>query len=185
MMLMRKTTLVLILPLLAGATLLAGCASSQSGSSYTPNQAQREMTVRMGIVESVRQVTISGTKSGAGQMAGTVVGGIAGSNIGGGNRGSAVGAILGAVGGAIAGHAIRLRFAGAALSEPMQPITFWIDRTAGHAIEEASTKKNGLEITVRYDSGSIGAITQEADEQFNPGDRVRVLSGSGATRVSH
>ncbi len=157
MMLMRKTTLVLILPLLAGATLLAGCASSQSGSSYTPNQAQREMTVRMGIVESVRQVTISGTKSGAGQMAGTVVGGIAGSNIGGGNRGSAVGAILGAVGGAI----------------------------AGHAIEEASTKKNGLEITVRYDSGSIGAITQEADEQFNPGDRVRVLSGSGATRVSH
>jgi outer membrane lipoprotein SlyB len=28
-------------------------------------------------------------------------------------------------------------------------------------------------------------VTQGADEQFRVGDRVRVLSGGGATRVSH
>ena len=153
----HTTTFALLAAGAAAVTLLAGCATSQSGSSYTPHQAQHEMTVRMGVVESVRQVTISGTKTGTGQMAGTVVGGIAGSNVGGGNRGSAVGTILGAVGGAV----------------------------AGHAIEEAATKKNGLEITVKYDNGAMGAITQEADEQFNVGDRVRVLSGGGVTRVSH
>ena len=47
------------------------------------------------------------------------------------------------------------------------------------------TKKQGLEITVRYDNGTLGAITQEADESFNVGDRVRVLSGGGVTRVAH
>jgi outer membrane lipoprotein SlyB len=38
---------------------------------------------------------------------------------------------------------------------------------------------------VRYDNGTLGAIVQEADESFNVGDRVRVLSGGGATRVAH
>jgi len=31
----------------------------------------------------------------------------------------------------------------------------------------------------------MSAITQEGDEVFNVGDRVRVLSGGGVTRVSH
>ena len=34
-------------------------------------------------------------------------------------------------------------------------------------------------------SGQIIAVTQEADEQFHAGEKVRVLSGSGVTRVSH
>lgn len=142
----------------AALSLLAGgCATSQSGGSYTPVQTQREMTVRMGVVESVRLVTISGTRSGAGDAAGAVLGGLAGSSVSSGSRRSAAGAILGAVGGAV----------------------------AGHAIEDAVTKKTGLEITVRYENGTLGAITQEADETFNVGDRVRVLSGGGVTRVSH
>ena len=93
--------------LAATAAILSGCASSQSGSSYTPHQARQEMAVRMGIVESVREVTIEAPKTGTGAMAGGAIGGIAGSNIGGGNRGSAVGAILGVVGGAIAARASR------------------------------------------------------------------------------
>ena len=56
---------------------------------------------------------------------------------------------------------------------------------AGQAIEEKTTKKEGLEITVKLDSGQIIAVTQEADEQFRAGEKVRVLSGSGVTRVSH
>lgn len=154
---MHKTILGIGASLIAGATLLSGCAGSQSGSSYTPHQAQQEMVVRMGIVENVREVAIQAPKTGTGTMAGGAIGGIAGSNIGGGNRGSAVGTILGVVGGAI----------------------------VGRAIEEQANKKPGLEITVQFDGGSMSAITQEADEQFHVGERVRVLSGGGVTRVSH
>ncbi|MDP2826529.1 MAG: glycine zipper 2TM domain-containing protein [Sulfuritalea sp.] len=136
--------------------LLAGCAGSQSGSAYSRSQTRGEMHVRMGVVESVRTVSIEGTQSGVGAGAGAIVGGIAGSNVGQG-KGSTVGSVLGAVLGGV----------------------------AGQAIEEKTTKKDGLEITVKLDSGQIIAVTQEADEQFRAGEKVRVLSGSGATRVSH
>lgn len=154
---MERKTFGLCAALIAIAAMLSACASSQSGSSYTPRQARQEMSVRMGIVESVREVSIEAPKTGTGTMAGAAIGGIAGSNIGGGNRGSVVGTILGAVGGAI----------------------------AGKAIEEHANRMAGLEITVRFDNGTMSAITQEADEAFHAGERVRVLSGGGATRVSH
>jgi outer membrane lipoprotein SlyB len=47
------------------------------------------------------------------------------------------------------------------------------------------TRQQGLQITVRLDSGRTIAVTQAADEAFRPGDRVRVLSGGGVTRVQH
>lgn len=138
------------------AAALAGCAPSQSGSAYTREQARQEQSVRMGVVESVRQVQIEGTRSGIGPAAGAVVGGIAGSTIGGG-RGSAAAAVLGSVAGGV----------------------------AGQAAEQGGTRKSGLEITVRLDNGSMVAITQEADEAFKPGERVRILSGGGVSRVTH
>ena len=136
--------------------ILTGCAGSQSGSAYSRSQTRGEMSVRMGVVESVRQVAIEGTQSGVGAAAGGVIGGVAGSDIGHG-KGSTVGAVLGAVLGGV----------------------------AGQAIEERASKKDGLEITIKLDSGQIIAVTQEADDQFHAGERVRVLSGSGVTRVSH
>lgn len=141
---------------IATAAMLAGCASSQSGSAYERRQARQEMSVRLGVVESVRHVTLEGTKSPAGTVAGGALGGLAGSNIGHG-KGSTAGAIVGVVVGAV----------------------------AGSAIEEQVTKKDGLEITIKLDSGELIAVTQEADEAFHPGERVRVLRGSGATRVTH
>ena len=145
---------------LAGAVavsvFIAGCASTSSGSVYSGGQARQEQTVRMGVVESVRQVSIEGSKSGVGAVAGGVVGGVAGSNIGGG-KGSTIGTILGAVAGGV----------------------------AGSAIEQGTTKKQGLEITVKLDNGELRAITQDADESFRPGERVRLLSGGGVTRVTH
>lgn len=135
---------------------LGGCAASQSGGAYSRAQARQAQEVEMGVVESVRQVQIEGTKTPIGAVAGGAVGGIAGSNVGGGS-GQAVGAILGAVGGGL----------------------------AGAAIEEGVTRKPGLEITVRLDSGRLLAVTQEADEAFSPGERVRVLTGGGVTRVAH
>ena len=142
---------------IAASALISGCASTTSGSVYSAGQAGREQTVRMGVVESVRQVTIEGSKTGVGTIAGGAIGGVAGSNIGGGNRGSAVGTILGAVAGGL----------------------------AGNAIEQSTTKKQGLEITVKLDNGELRAVTQDADESFRPGERVRLLSGNGVTRVTH
>ena len=135
---------------------LAACASSRSGDVYTRNQTRQEMLVRTGTVESVREVLMEGTETGTGALAGAAVGGIAGSHIGGG-RGQIIGAILGAVAGGI----------------------------AGSAIEENVTKKNALEITVRLDGGQLIAVVQEmGSDQFLPGDRVRVLSGNGSSRVT-
>lgn len=146
----------LLAVLLASGVILGGCAESLSGSAYSRSQTREVMEVRMGMVESVRHVQIEGTRSGVGAATGAVVGGIAGSNIGEG-KGSTVGAVLGAVGGGV----------------------------LGSAIEQGTTKKAGLEITVKLDSGKMLAITQEADEEFRVGERVRILSGSGVTRVSH
>jgi outer membrane lipoprotein SlyB len=149
---LRTAAIVLVA---AGA--LAGCAApSSSGSVYSSGQARQEQTVRMGVVESVREVQLEGGKGPVGAIAGGVVGGVAGSAVGGG-RGSTIGSVLGAVAGGV----------------------------AGQALERRVTEKKGLEITVKLDNGELRAITQEADEVFRPGERVRLLSGTGVTRVTH
>ena len=140
---------------LAAALGVSGCASTSSGSVYDARQARQEQTVRLGVVESVRHVTIEGTRSPVGAVAGGAVGGVAGSNVGGG-RGSTIGTILGAVAGGV----------------------------AGSLLEERVTRKDGLEITVKLENGELRAITQDAEEVFKPGERVRLLSGGGVTRVS-
>jgi outer membrane lipoprotein SlyB len=145
------------LPLiLLAVVILGGCASSKSGDVYTRDQARREQTVRMATVESVREVLMEGTKSGVGTVAGAAVGGIAGSTFGGG-KGVAVAAVIGAVAGGL----------------------------AGAAVEEGTTRKMALEITVRQDNGHIVAIVQEGDpREFRPGDRVRIISSGGESRIT-
>jgi outer membrane lipoprotein SlyB len=143
------------LSLAAAATLLAGCPAGLGSRDYSRAQARTVQEVQMGVVESVREVLIEGTKTPIGPAAGAVIGGVAGSNVGGG-KGSVIGATVGAVLGGV----------------------------GGAAAEEALTKQKGLEITVRLDSGRIIAVTQAADESFRPGDRVRILSGGGTTRVT-
>ena len=142
--------------LAAGTLLLAGCPAGLGGKDYSRSQARTVQEVQMGVVESVREVLIEGTKTPVGAGAGAVVGGVAGSTVGSG-RGSVVGATLGAVLGGL----------------------------GGAAAEEAVTRQKGVEITVKLDSGRMLAITQAADETFQVGDRVRVLSDSVTTRVSH
>lgn len=136
--------------------LLVACASSNSGSVYSRDEARKVQTVRTGVVESVRQVKLEGTKSPVGTVAGGAVGGIAGSSVGGG-RGSAIAAVIGAVAGGL----------------------------LGSAAEEGFTRKDGVEITVKLDGGSMVAVVQEADDPFKAGERVRLLESGGTTRVSH
>ena len=145
-----------IYALLIGAA-LAGCASPpHSGREYTYYQAQGEQTVRMGVVESVREVSIVNPDSGTGTVAGAALGGLGGSTIGRGN-GSAAMAVVGAVAGGL----------------------------IGNRVENNANHKPGYEITVKLDSGELRAITQLADEMFRPGERVRLLSNGMTTRVSH
>ena len=150
---MRKTQTILLILL---ASILAACASSNSGDVYRREDTRKVQSVRMGVIESVRNVKLEGTNSNIGTAAGAVVGGIAGSTVGEG-KGSAIGAVIGAVAGGI----------------------------AGSAIEEVATRTDGVEITVKLDNGSLVAIVQEATETFNPGERVRLIEAGGATRVSH
>jgi outer membrane lipoprotein SlyB len=151
-MTMSKSTMMVVAAALA--TVLTGCEGLGS-SSYSREQARREQTVRMGVVESVREVKLEGTRSGVGAAGGAVAGGIGASNIGHGT-GSAVAAVLGAVAGGV----------------------------AGHLIEQGVTAKRGVEVTVKLDNGTMVAITQEADETFRPGDRVRILSDGATSRVT-
>lgn len=142
--------------ILALSALLAACASSNSGSVYKREDARKVQTVKTGVVESVRTVKLEGTKSPVGTVAGGAIGGIAGGSIGSG-RGSAIGAVIGAVAGGL----------------------------AGSAAEEVVTRKDALEITVKLDGGALVAIVQEADEAFQPGDKVRIVENSDTSRVTH
>ncbi len=138
------------------AATLTGCAPGLSGTTYSRDQVRQVLNVRMATVENSRLVMIEGTKSSIGSTAGAVVGGIGGSNVGDG-KGRAVGAVIGAVVGGV----------------------------TGAAIEEGATRQSAVEITVKFDDGSMIAVTQANDEPFRPGDRVRVLTGDGVTRISH
>jgi len=139
------------------AVFLAACASSNSGSVYSRDEARKTQTVKTGVVESVRQVKLEGTKSPVGTVAGGAVGGIAGSSIGGDGKSGMVGAVLGAVVGGI----------------------------AGAMAEEGITRKDALEITIKLDGGGLVAIVQEADEVFKAGEKVRIIESGGVSRVSH
>ena len=152
-----KSKRITLAAAVALAALLAGCAGPAATSGvYRAGQTGTEQVVRMATVESVREVVINRGETGVGTGAGAIVGGVAGSNVGKG-RGAVVGSVLGAVAGGV----------------------------IGQAVERGTNTVRGLEITVRLDSGELRAITQEADESFRPGDRVRLLSGGrGGTRVT-
>jgi outer membrane lipoprotein SlyB len=136
--------------------LLGGCAYNYGARDYRAYETRGEQSVRFGIVESVRDVHITPRETGVGTAGGAVLGGIAGSNVGGG-----AGQVAGAIGGAILGGII------------------------GQGVERSANDRPGLELTVLLDSGKYISVVQEADEPFRNGDRVRILTGRGATRVTH
>lgn len=137
-------------------SLVTACASSNSGSVYSRDEAKRVQTVKTGVVESVRQVKLEGTKTPIGTVAGGAIGGIAGGSVGSGRTSSVV-TVIGAVAGAI----------------------------AGSAIEEVATRKDALELTIKLDGGGLVSIVQEADEAFKAGDKVRIIENGSSSRVSH
>ena len=121
------------------------------------SQVRSAQTVQYGTVVSVQPVTLEEDRPAVlGTVGGGVVGGVLGNMVGGG-RGKTLATIAGAALGA----------------------------AGGYAGEKALTKQNGLEITVEMENGQQLSIVQAADQQFSPGERVRVLRGSdGSARVT-
>ncbi len=154
---MRKFVL-LAASITAVSLTLTGCQSSLTGDSYSRDEARAVQTVRMGTIESLRPVKIEGSKTPIGAGAGAVIGGVGGSSVGGG-KGSIVMAVVGAVAGGL----------------------------LGAATEEGLTRTQGVEITVREDDGSMRAYVQEVqpNEIFRVGERVRIMSVNGTSRVAH
>jgi outer membrane lipoprotein SlyB len=135
--------------------LAAGCASS-GAPDYTRSEARVVQTVAYGIVESVRPVRLAEDRPIVGTIAGAAIGGLLGNSIGHGN-GRAAATVIGAVGGGIAGNAIERNVSG----------------------------EDGQEIVIRLDSGSTIAVVQPGIRGFEPGQRVRVLTGPKGSRLEH
>lgn len=134
--------------------LLAACASDQRGIiGGGPADAPKEI-VKRGVVESVTPIELDAS-SNAGANVGGVFGQVGGAGTGGG-RGSTVGIILGGVVGGTLGQ------------------------QAGIAT------KPGLEIWVKLDGEedkSTFVMQPGQPDAFKVGDRVRVVSKKGETRV--
>jgi len=136
---------------------LTGCVSGLQGSTYSRSEARQVQEVEFGTILSTNPVVIEGKQSGAGQLPGAIIGGVAGSSVGEG-KGQQIFTILGAVGGAV----------------------------VGSMIEEQATRTQGLELTIKMDSGKTLSIVQEVDNVnvFREGQRVRVLTQGALARVS-
>lgn len=135
---------------------LGGCAYPGGPNTYYSGQALRAQSVEFGVVENVRPIQLQGPNTGIGAVSGATLGGVAGSAVGGGT-----GQVAAVVGGAILGGLI------------------------GNAVETDAARANGVELTVRLDSGRMIAVAQgDSGEAFRPGDRVRILSDGYTTRVA-
>ena len=136
---------------------LTGCVSGLEGSSYSRSEARQIQQVEFGAVLSTKPVIIEGQRTDWGELSGVIIGGIAGSSVGEG-KGQQIATTLGAIGGAV----------------------------AASVVEEKATRVQGLELTVKMDSGKILSIVQEVDEinQFQKGQRVRILMQGSLARVS-
>jgi outer membrane lipoprotein SlyB len=138
------------------AALATGCAYHAGSADYRGYEAMGEQSVRFGVVEAVRDVRIRPMNTGVGSATGAFVGGIAGSHVGGGS-----GEVVGAIAGTLLGSIL------------------------GYNAEQAANEIPGTEVTVLLDSGRYIAVVQQAGEPFKPGERVRVLTGRDAVRVTH
>lgn len=150
---------LILTTLIVIAVTITGCAQSTSGRSYTTRNARSSYEVKMGTLADVRDVEIESdaNKQGVGTLTGAALGGIAASNVGKG-RGKLAATIIGAVAGGV----------------------------IGKKVEGEISKEEGVELLIDLDNGKTIVVIQGKDprDQFRVGDRVRVLSRGGETRVT-
>lgn len=149
--------------LLLCCVVFTGCAAQQT----SPNVYRSPEALRPGNAESVtvirvRPVTIS--DSGGMMSASTGVPGV-------------LGAVVGAVLGARVIGSGNGRYISGALSGTASAV---IAQTAANYM----SKRDGVEIIVRTDSGRQVVVTQDADQHFVSGERLYLVSGSGGYRLT-
>lgn len=148
----------IILPLLAFSTINIGCSSNPYGDSYEVADTRKVQNVYYGVVVSAAPVSIEADKgsSTVGTIAGGAVGSILGSKIGGGT-----GSDIAAIGGAILGG------------------------VAGNKAAQGLTKRHGVNLTIKLDSGKTIAVVQEVNPNmlFRVGQRVQINQQGSNARV--
>lgn len=144
-----------LLPVLAISMLtLAGCANTApySGNVYSGDQAKSAQNVTFGTITALRQVQIQADSRAGGLLGsggGAVIGGLLGNQVGGGS-GRELATVAGALGGAV----------------------------VGTKAEEAANRMTAWEMEIRQDNGQNVVVVQKADQNFEVGQRVRLI-GSG------
>ncbi len=125
---------------------LSGCATpGGSADVYGASQAQREATIRMGTVESVRGVTIDSSNGQPG--------------------------VLGAIAAACSAASREVPWAAGAGRSSRASSAGIAGAVAGDEVQHKLELHHGEEITVRLDDGSLRAITQSSNgEMFRAGD---------------
>jgi outer membrane lipoprotein SlyB len=107
-----------------------------------------QVCANCGTVNDIRVIEQKGEASGLGAIAGGVVGGVLGNQVGAGN-GRKLATVAAAAGGAY----------------------------AGHQIEKNMKSTKHYEVAVRMDDGAVRHFTYEAQPEFQPGDKVKVVDG--------
>ncbi|MCE2862036.1 MAG: outer rane lipoprotein [Verrucomicrobiota bacterium] len=150
-----KATIVLLTAAAGTLVFASGCSFPSSRRVVPSAQANVLQRSELGVVTSVRDVNIEGSKGQIGLYGGGVVGGALASG------GKGVTGRVTQAAGAVAGAVV------------------------GQAVEEVATRKVAQEITIRLDDGSTVTVTQDISTgRFMDGDRVRVTNGGGHARVS-
>lgn len=140
-----RTAIAIIIAGLA----LTGCAKSLSPDVYSRGEVGSAVQIEDGVVLSVRDVRIEGTRSNIGGGIGAAAGGVGGSWAGSGRAG-----ILGAIAGAVVGAVV------------------------GAVAEDAITGSDGIEYLVRRADGDTVAVVQPKGEtQLPPGTKVMLVYG--------
>lgn len=156
---MKKLVKLSMLLVFAVMTLGACTSPNPYGDAYGSSDTRKVQQVYYGTVVKAEPVTIDASTQAntIGTIAGAAVGGILGSKVGGGT-----GSDLAAIGGGLLGG------------------------YAGSKTAEATAKRNGVNLTIRLESGEMIAIVQEANPNmiFQPGQAVQInMYGSDARVV--
>lgn len=136
------------------AVVLLACLLTPSLPAFSQSGVAKR--IQYGEIVSAEKTVVVDQVTGTGAQVGSTVGAVAGYALA--DRGDRwIGSLLGGVVGA----------------------------AAGHAAEKGARKKKGWELIIRLDTGEeVGIDVPSRKETFELGDRVRLQTGGGRTKVS-